>query len=86
MDSVAERGVLIYETFSIGHATIGKPSRPEFLLKPGELLAAASGLRIVAYEDGFCGDPDRFVQRLAAVREPRSDGASPPRHRLDAAG
>jgi hypothetical protein len=24
----------------------------------------------VAYEDGFLADPDRFVQRLAAVREP----------------
>jgi SAM-dependent methyltransferase len=86
VDSVAEGGVLIYETFAIDHATGGKPSRPDFLLRPGELLTAASGLRTVAYEDGFCGDPDRFVQRLAAVRESRSDGASPPRHRLDAAG
>jgi SAM-dependent methyltransferase len=86
VDSVAAGGVLIYETFAIDHATIGKPSRPDFLLRPGELLTAASGLRTVAYEDGFCADPDRFVQRLVAVCEPRSDGASPPRHRLDAAG
>jgi len=84
--SVAPGGVLIYETFSREHARIGKPSRPDFLLQPGELLAAASGLRIVAYEDGFCSDPDRFVQRLAAVREAPADGADPPRHRLDGAG
>jgi SAM-dependent methyltransferase len=84
--SVAEGGVLIYETFATDHATVGKPSRPDFLLRPGELLAAASGLRIVAYEDGFCSDPDRFVQRLVAVRESRADGEPPPRYALDAAG
>jgi SAM-dependent methyltransferase len=86
MDSVAHGGVLIYETFASGHATVGKPSRPDFLLRPGELLDAASGLRVVAYEDGFCEAPDRFVQRLAAVREALPDGAAPARHRLDAAG
>ena len=62
------------ELFGADHATVGKPSRPDFLLRPGELLAAASGLRIVAYEDGFCSDPERFVQRLVAVREDRADG------------
>jgi len=86
VDSVAEGGVLIYETFTSDHATIGKPSRPDFLLRPGELLAASAGLRTVAYEDGFCEAPDRFVQRLVAVRETRRDGAAPARFRLDAAG
>lgn len=84
--SVAEGGVLIYETFGSDHATVGKPSRPDFLLRPGELLAAAGGLRTVAYEDGFCESPDRFVQRLVAVRERRPDGAPPPRYRLESAG
>jgi len=69
IDSVAERGVLIYETFAHGNATVGKPSNPDFLLRPGELLAAAQGLRIVAFEDGFLREPERFVQRLVAVRE-----------------
>jgi len=40
LDSVAEGGVLIYETFGIDHARIGRPSRPAFLLQPGELLRA----------------------------------------------
>jgi SAM-dependent methyltransferase len=84
--SVAEGGVLIYETFASDHATVGKPSRPDFLLRPGELLAATGGLRTVAYEDGFCESPDRFVQRLVAVRERRPDGAPPPRYRLESAG
>jgi len=75
--SVAEGGVLLYETFAMGNETVGKPSRPDFLLRPGELLQAAAGLRIVSYEDGFLGDPERYVQRLAAVREAPSSGVAP---------
>ena len=68
--AVATGGVLLYETFAVGNETVGRPSRPDFLLAAGELLDAAAGLRIVAYEDGFLADPPRYVQRLAAVREP----------------
>jgi SAM-dependent methyltransferase len=68
LDSVAQGGLLIHETFAAGNETVGKPSRPDFLLKPGELLQAYPGLRIVAFEDGFLSQPDRFVQRICAVR------------------
>jgi SAM-dependent methyltransferase len=78
--SVAAGGVLIYETFAAGNETVGKPSNPDFLLRPGELLRAAAGLRIVAYEDGFLDAPPRFVQRLAAVHEAAAD--RPQRHPL----
>jgi SAM-dependent methyltransferase len=81
VDSVADGGVLIYETFSLGQASIGKPSNPDFLLRPGELLQAAAGLRVIAYEDGLIEDPERFVQRIAAVRE-RPGGALPARYPL----
>jgi SAM-dependent methyltransferase len=67
--SVEAGGVLLYETFSHGNASVGKPSNPEFLLRPGELLQVAQGLRVVAFEDGFLDAPPRFVQRIAAVRE-----------------
>ena len=77
--SVASGGVLLYETFAHGNATVGKPARPDFLLQPGELLRACAGLRTVAYEDGFLADPPRFVQRIAAVREPMpAQTADPP--------
>ena len=79
-DSLAPGGTLLYETFAAGNESVGRPSRPDFLLAPGELLAAAAGLRIVAYEDGFLTGPDRFVQRIAAVRE--AVGTPPPRHAL----
>ena len=71
--SLAPGGTLIYETFTQGNETVGKPSRPDFLLKTGELLALCSSLRIVAFEDGFLegagGSAPRFVQRIAAIRE-----------------
>lgn len=70
IESLASGGVLIYETFALGQHSVGKPSNPAFLLRPGELLAAAQGLRVVAYECGFLTPPDRYVQRIAAVREP----------------
>ncbi len=83
MHSVGDGGVLIYETFCKGNETVGKPSRPDFLLQPAELLHAChgAGLRVIAYEDGFLDQPDRFMQRIAAVRE-NSSSISPVRHRL----
>jgi SAM-dependent methyltransferase len=80
--ALAPGGVLLYETFAAGNETVGRPKRPEFLLEHGELLAVAAGLRIVAYEDGVLSDPDRFVQRLAAVRAGGSGSVE--RHRLAA--
>lgn len=65
--SVAPGGVLLYETFAEGNEAVGKPSRPDFLLKHGELLAACAPLRVVAYEDVFLEGPPRFVQRVAAA-------------------
>ena len=77
---LAPGGVLVYETFTDGNGTVGKPSRPEFLLRTGELLALCRDLRVVAFEDGFQnaspadGSPSpRFIQRIVAVnahREP----------------
>jgi len=67
--SLSPGGVLVYETFAAGNETVGKPSRPDFLLQPGELLNLCDGLRVVAYENGFLEAPERFVQRIVAVRE-----------------
>jgi SAM-dependent methyltransferase len=78
--SLAPGGVLIYETFAHGNATVGKPSRPDFLLQPGELLRACAGLRVVAFEDGFLPEPARYVQRIAAVREFVSRTPESPAH------
>jgi SAM-dependent methyltransferase len=71
--SVAPGGVLLYETFTAGNAQWGRPSRPEFLLQPGELLQACAGLHIVAYECGLLESPTRVVQRIAALRLAKPD-------------
>ena len=84
--AVAPGGVLIYETFAQGNESVGKPSRPDFLLAPGELLRASAGLRVVAYEDGFLDAPARFVQRIAAVGAPQNPGETPPRYPLTPRG
>ena len=73
LESLAPGGILIYETFAMGQETIGKPSRPEFLLRPGELLSLCQPLRVVAYEDGYQPTPPRFVQHIVARRESSSD-------------
>ena len=68
---LTEGGVLIYETFADGNAEFGKPSNPNFLLKPGELLALAqhSGLKVIAYEDIYLDQPKpAMVQRICAVK------------------
>lgn len=82
VQSLAPGGVLIYETFASGNETVGKPSRPDFLLQPGELLRTFADLRVVAYEDGFMARPERFVQRIAAVRPPGPPPALPVRYEL----
>jgi len=69
VEAVAPGGLLIYETFGAGHARFGRPSRPDFLLQPGELLQATRGLRVLGYEDGYLEPPPRLVQRICARRE-----------------
>lgn len=76
LHSVAPGGVLIYETFAAGNETVGKPSRPDFLLQPGELLRITQDMHVVAYEEGFEASPDRFVQRIVAVRPTDTGGAA----------
>ncbi|MFZ5558841.1 MAG: class I SAM-dependent methyltransferase [Pseudomonadota bacterium] len=67
--ALAPGGVLIYETFMLGNERYGRPSNPEFLLRPGELLELATGLQVVAYEAGRTAVPKvAVVQRLCAVR------------------
>ncbi|CAN7176308.1 class I SAM-dependent methyltransferase [Pseudoduganella sp. LjRoot289] len=69
--SLAPNGVLLYETFSEGNGQFGKPSNPDYLLAPGELLewAARHALRVIAFEDGMVETPKpALVQRICAVK------------------
>jgi SAM-dependent methyltransferase len=79
LDSLASDGMLIYETFNVDQARLGRPTNPDFLLRHGELLELCAQLRIVAYEDGLLNAPERAVQRIVAVRlmQPGSHDAAP---------
>jgi len=68
-EALAEDGVLIYETFAAGNERYGRPSNPDFLLRPDELLEAVKPLDIVAFEQGRITRPrPAVVQRICAVR------------------
>ena len=69
LTSLDSQGVLIYETFMVGNERYGKPSNPNFLLRPGELLEAFRSLSVVAFEQGTVERPKpAVVQRLCALR------------------
>jgi SAM-dependent methyltransferase len=72
--SLGAGGVLIYETFAQDNGLFGKPSSPDFLLLPGELLRLASSkpeFHVLAFEDGHVSDPKpAMVQRICLIRRP----------------
>ncbi|MDI3489425.1 MAG: hypothetical protein PWP11_702 [Thauera sp.] len=70
LDLLRPGGVLIYETFMLGNERFGKPSNPDFLLRPNELLQRLAGnWTIVAFEQGEVQQPrPAVVQRVCAVR------------------
>lgn len=69
LDAIGPGGVLIYETFMVGNETLGKPSNPDFLLQPGELLdRVRARLTVIAFEQGRVDSPKpAYVQRICAV-------------------
>jgi SAM-dependent methyltransferase len=68
LDALAPGGVLLYETFMEGNERFGRPSRPEFLLKDGELLELVRGrFSVTAYEARLVSEPKMaMIQRIAA--------------------
>jgi SAM-dependent methyltransferase len=63
-------GVLVYETFMLGNERFGKPSNPDFLLRPNELIEAfAPRLTVLAFEQGIVRRPrPAAIQRLVAKK------------------
>ena len=63
-------GVLIYETFAIGHEKYGRPTNPDYLLKSGELINLVSPqMRVIAYEERLIARPAKaYVQRIVAEK------------------
>jgi SAM-dependent methyltransferase len=72
--ALAPGGAFIYETFAAGNERYGRPSNPDFLLTPGELLEVVRDrLEVIAYEALEVTDPRPAVlQRICAVMRPAS--------------
>jgi SAM-dependent methyltransferase len=72
IDALARGGAVLYETFMLGNERFGRPSNPDFLLRPGELLAAfGAALTVVAFEQGIVDEPrPAALQRIAVVKGP----------------
>ena len=63
-------GVLIYETFMRGNERFGKPTNPDFLLIPDELLNTYSPLlKVIDFEQGEISEPKpAMLQRICAQK------------------
>jgi SAM-dependent methyltransferase len=69
-DILNPSGILIYETFMSGNERYGKPSNPDFLLLPDELLTTyAPLLSIIGFEQGEEQEPrPAVIQRICAQK------------------
>jgi SAM-dependent methyltransferase len=52
IDALRPGGVLVYETFTAAQGARGKPTNPDFLLRPGELLQLIRPLSVLASREG----------------------------------
>jgi SAM-dependent methyltransferase len=75
LDALRPGGVLIYETFALGNEKLGRPSNPEFLLRPGELLQWLEGrFNVLAFEQGLVDQPKpAVIQRICAAQRSVED-------------
>lgn len=67
--AVAPEGVLLYETFTTAQAARGKPTSPDYLLKPGELPRLVAPLEVIRQREGEVDG--RMVASVAAVNASR---------------
>ena len=83
--AIEAEGVLLYETFAAGNEAYGRPTKPDFLLRPAELIELVQGrLQVVAYEHGYIEQPRPMVrQRICALKGHRAVALDGPRGRDD---
>jgi SAM-dependent methyltransferase len=81
--SLEPGGVLLYETFGVGNERFGRPSHPDFLLRPGELLgfAESEGLVVRAYHCGEVAEPRPAVLQRIVAQFPAQSASETAVHR-----
>ena len=67
--AVAPGGLLLYDTFAVGNEAFGRPSNPDFLLRPGELPTAVEGeLTVLDYFHGRIETPKPAMRQQLCAR------------------
>ena len=70
LDVLEPGGLLIYETFMRGNERYGRPSNPDFLLQPNELLELAAGLQVLGFAQGYVAEPKPGMTQCLCARKP----------------
>lgn len=65
-EAVVPGGLVIYETFTLAQASIGRPRNPDFLLRPGELRDCFCDWHILYDFEGIEHDPVSGQSRAIA--------------------
>jgi tellurite methyltransferase len=66
--AVVPNGLVIYETFTVSQADLGRPKNTDFLLKAGELAEYFSDWQVLHYFEGIkISDTDSNSQAIAQI-------------------
>ena len=66
LKAVEPGGLIIYETFTNVNHRFGRPTNPDFLLKPNELKTWFHNWEVLHYYEGIQHDPDRAIAQIVA--------------------
>jgi tellurite methyltransferase len=69
-EALRQRGLLIYETYTVSQARFGRPHNPEHVLQEGELLKWFEDWEIMHYFEGIMEEPMRAMAQIVC-RKPR---------------
>lgn len=64
--AVRPGGLVMYETFTVHQAALGRPKNPEFLLNPGELLDYFNDWQIIHAFEGMVDSTDDSARQAIA--------------------
>lgn len=66
-NGLREKGMIVYETYTVDQIQFGKPKNPDHLLKPNELLDMFRDFRCLYYREGVL-EENRAIARMIAEK------------------
>jgi len=64
-DGLRVGGIVVYETFTVDQAQLGKPTNPDYLLKHNELLNLFRDFRCLYYREGIIEERKALARIIA---------------------